>query len=119
MLFIDNKYTNSYFKIIKAAQLRSIIGGYSEKHHIIPKCLGGSNKKENLVSLTAREHFVCHHLLTKMVSSTRAKFQLSKAFNCMLYMTSPVQDRYKVSSRNFESFKKDYSKPSWPSEHHL
>ena len=33
--------------------------GYYEKHHIQPKSLGGSNKKENLVRLTAREHFIC------------------------------------------------------------
>ena len=110
MIFINNKYTNIYFNIIKSAQIRDPLSGYSERHHIIPKCLGGSNKKDNLVILTAREHFVCHHLLTKMVNSTREKFQLSKAFNCMLYMTSPVQDRYKVSSRKFESFKKNYSK---------
>lgn len=36
---------------------------YYENHHIIPRCLGGSNDKENLVLLTAREHFVCHKLL--------------------------------------------------------
>lgn len=40
--------------------------GYTECHHIIPKSMGGSNDKENLVRLTAREHFVCHRLLTKM-----------------------------------------------------
>ena len=38
------------------------------KHHIIPKSLGGSDDACNLVSLTAREHFVCHLLLTKMLT---------------------------------------------------
>lgn len=37
--------------------------GYSERHHIIPKCLGGTNDKDNLVRLTAEEHFVAHKLL--------------------------------------------------------
>jgi len=36
---------------------------YYENHHILPKCLNGDNEKENLVLLTAREHFVCHKLL--------------------------------------------------------
>jgi hypothetical protein len=36
---------------------------YYENHHILPKCLGGSNDKENKVLLTAREHFICHKLL--------------------------------------------------------
>jgi hypothetical protein len=36
--------------------------GYTENHHIIPRCIGG----EETVSLSARQHFVCHWLLTKM-----------------------------------------------------
>lgn len=42
---------------------------YYESHHIIPKCLGGTNDKSNLVLLTAREHFVVHQLLVKMYPS--------------------------------------------------
>jgi hypothetical protein len=39
---------------------------YCEVHHIIPKCLGGKNSKDNLVILTAKEHYMAHLLLTKM-----------------------------------------------------
>lgn len=39
---------------------------YYEKHHILPKCFGGTNESENLVLLTAREHFVAHLLLVEM-----------------------------------------------------
>lgn len=39
---------------------------YGENHHIIPKCMGGNNSKENIVRLTAREHFICHWLLYKI-----------------------------------------------------
>ena len=38
---------------------------YYEQHHIVSKCLGGDNAKENLVLLTAREHFMAHLLLAK------------------------------------------------------
>lgn len=41
---------------------------YYEYHHIIPKCLGGLNNNENLVLLTAREHFICHKLLVENLS---------------------------------------------------
>jgi hypothetical protein len=40
--------------------------GYVEKHHIIPKCLGGTDRKDNLVYLSAREHYVAHQLLAKI-----------------------------------------------------
>ena len=62
------EYTRIYNQLIERAQNRTL-EGYVEKHHIIPKCLGGSNNKENLVELTAREHFLCHKLLTKIYPS--------------------------------------------------
>lgn len=39
---------------------------YYEEHHVIPRCMGGSNAKSNLVLLTAEEHYVAHQLLVKM-----------------------------------------------------
>ena len=47
-------------------KLDNIFYVYYEKHHITPKCLGGTNLKENLVLLTASEHFVAHQLLVKI-----------------------------------------------------
>lgn len=67
MLFINNKYSNWYHKIIANAKSRNLPKDtYAEKHHIIPRSLGGNDTKENLVLLTSREHFVCHLLLVKM-----------------------------------------------------
>jgi len=64
-MFVVNKYTKWYFSIINRST-NNISEDYTEKHHIIPKCLGGSNRKENIAILTPKEHFVCHWLLTKM-----------------------------------------------------
>ena len=36
---------------------------YSERHHIIPRCLGGTDDENNLIYLTYREHFIAHKLL--------------------------------------------------------
>jgi len=68
---LKNKYSNWYFNIIETALNRGwtkkTAPCYVEKHHYIPRSIGGTNK--HLVCLTAREHFVCHLLLTKMVES--------------------------------------------------
>jgi hypothetical protein len=103
-MFTDSKYTKWYFSIIEGAINRTNIG-YTELHHIIPKCLGGSDTVDNLIELTAREHFICHWLLSKMVTETKQKYQLWNAFSCMLYRERPGQERYKVSSKVFESIK--------------
>ena len=62
---LTNKYSKLYYKLTANAKQR-ITHGYIELHHIIPQSLGGSNDRDNLVELTAREHFICHWLLVKM-----------------------------------------------------
>lgn len=44
---------------------------YGEYHHIIPRCLGGNNDKNNIVKLTAKEHYVAHHLLYKIHKTSK------------------------------------------------
>lgn len=66
MIFIDNKYTRWYFSIINNARLANYDHFFCEKHHIIPKSLGGTNEANNIIRLPFKHHFVCHLLLIKM-----------------------------------------------------
>ena len=67
MIFITNRYTCIYFSIIETARSRVLPKDqYKETHHIIPRSMGGDNSSNNLVDLTAREHFICHKLLVRM-----------------------------------------------------
>lgn len=59
-------YTKIYSRLISRAVERKRPEGYCEKHHIVPRCMGGTNAKENLVYLTAKEHFLCHKLLVRI-----------------------------------------------------
>jgi len=58
-------YQKHYNRLIERARIRTI-EGYRERHHIVPKCLGGSDEKDNLVELTPEEHYVAHQLLVKI-----------------------------------------------------
>ena len=58
-------YSRIYESLIRRGKER-IPQGYVERHHIIPKCLGGSDDNENLVALTPEEHFLAHVLLVKI-----------------------------------------------------
>lgn len=99
--YLDNKYTKSYNSIIGTAKARGTVSGYSETHHIIPKSLGGSNRKENLVKLTPKEHFICHRLLPKMTSDI-AKNKMLYAIRRMMYKGNIYQNnRYKATSRTY------------------
>lgn len=65
MTFLENKYARWYFSIVSMAKENRNIGIF-EKHHILPKSLGGGNEQENLVLVTPREHFLLHRLLCRM-----------------------------------------------------
>lgn len=58
-------YAAIYDDLIARARGRSR-HGYMERHHIVPKCMGGSNSKGNMVYLTAKEHFIAHKLLVRI-----------------------------------------------------
>lgn len=59
-------YLNRYNRFVESYKRNLIIkDGYYEKHHIVPKCLGGTDDIENLVLLPARAHFIAHALLHK------------------------------------------------------
>jgi hypothetical protein len=58
-------YTLIYEKLISYNRINPPIG-YTEKHHIIPKCMGGSNETSNMIILSARAHYVAHRLLVKI-----------------------------------------------------
>ena len=58
-------YLNHYNNLINRARIR-ILDSYAESHHILPKCMGGTDDKENLVLLTSEEHYVAHQLLVKI-----------------------------------------------------
>jgi hypothetical protein len=63
-------YKKHYDMLIERSHNR-ILEGYVEKHHIVPKCLGGSDNKDNIAILTPEEHFLAHQLLIKLFPGNR------------------------------------------------
>jgi hypothetical protein len=93
-------YQNIYDKIIHRAKQRQLLG-YGEKHHITPRCLGGSDDKDNIVKLTYREHFLCHKLLCKIHPGN---LKLIYAISFMVYK-SKTQQRL-INSKDFDYVKR-------------
>ena len=91
-------YQKIYYDIIEKAKLetrRKGKGIYYESHHILPKCLNGSDDKENLVLLTAREHYVSHKLLTYIYKGNR------KIVNAFHRMTFDKKGKHNISARDY------------------
>ena len=105
---LTNKYSKLYYKITSNAKQR-ISEGYTELHHIIPQSMGGSNDKENLVELTAREHFICHWLLIKMTEG-KDRSKMLYALNGMK-AENRYQQRYhtKITARVYEKYRIEHA----------
>lgn len=96
-----NKFIDNCISINKISQ-----PSYVEKHHIIPKCLGGKDNVENIVSLSARQHFIAHFMLAKAYGGS-----LWFAYMQMAASPKKLTGRdYKVNSRLYQTSKVEYSK---------
>ena len=105
MLFIENKYYTKYRNIISQALARQPTG-YVEIHHIVPRSIGGTDDKHNLVSLTAREHLVCHLLLPRFTIGEARK----KMFYAVHRMTNKESGEKIKTSRLFEYYRVNHAK---------
>lgn len=99
-------YKRIYDKIIHYRK-NNVYNGYTEKHHIIPRCLGGSNDKDNIVRLSAKEHYICHLLLTKIYKYDKISYYKMVHAFCMMSVSSDNQIRY--NAKKYEKLKIDYS----------
>ena len=107
-MFLENKYYK-WYKELTSKQDRSL-ECYTEKHHIIPKSMGGLDTKENLVVLTAREHYIAHLLLTKCVEK-KYRGKILNAYIMMAQVKDKNQERfYKINSKIFEVRKIELNK---------
>lgn len=104
---LTNKYSKIYNQIIEKRKIQPFNDGYSETHHILPRSLGGLDEHTNLVKLSAREHFICHYLLTKMFQVNTISYY--KMLNAFIMMKCSTLNQKRYYSRLYSYSKEKYS----------
>lgn len=94
-------FFNKYLKFIYYCQTTNK-DGYTERHHIIPKSMGGLDHSDNLILLTGREHFIAHVLLWKAYRNKQTNFALWS-------MKMKEKRNFHLSSKNYEQLKIEHS----------
>ena len=97
-----NKYQQWYDDLMDRAGRRLIPACHTERHHIVPKSLGGPDDDCNLVTLTYREHFIAHWLLTKF----KVGGELRKMQRALFAMTLSSSGRPIAAGWQFEAAKR-------------
>ena len=93
-------YKKQYDLLIMKRKINEPDNPYTEMHHIIPKCMGGKDDMDNLVKLTAKEHYIAHMLLYKHYRTTKLAHAWFSMFRC-----DPNQKRF-FTSKQYENAKK-------------
>ena len=96
----NNKYFNYYRNIIINRINNPILCG--ENHHIVPRSMGGTNGKENIVKLTPKEHYICHLCLIK-ITEGNDYYKMLCAINSMSMHT--FKKTFSYNSRLYELLK--------------
>lgn len=79
-LFIDNEYLDKMLKIIENPD----VSGKVERHHILPKSVGGTDSDDNLIDISVKQHFYVHYYLT-LCSTGKLKMKMNFAFKMMAF----------------------------------
>jgi hypothetical protein len=117
MLDNTNRYSIRYNKLI-SFYLKNQAENVFEKHHIIPKCMGGSDDQNNLVKLPPRAHFLAHYFLYKAFPNS---YKLKHAF-AMMIVNNPYQFReapgklYERARKARSEALKGSTRPEWVKE---
>lgn len=94
-------YKRIYDNLIETRRYRVLDDNiYTELHHINPKFSGGGDNKDNIIKLTAREHFIAHALLAHIYKNTEYATKASCAFRFMYIMSDSNKERY-ISTNSY------------------
>lgn len=97
-------YTKTYYQIIEKRR-HNEPEGYVEHHHIVPKSEGGDDSPDNIVALTAREHYICHLLLAKIYND----YKMLSAVVFMQCKSHSHKRDFKFNSRLYARLKIDFA----------
>ena len=78
-------------------------GEYKERHHIIPRCIGGTDDEDNLIDLYAGEHFTAHKLLAEENPTNK---RLTYAYWCIVHFSNYSKI---CTAEQYEAARKAYS----------
>jgi len=99
-------YAAKYKKFIQSRRLREL-PAICERHHIVPRSIGGTDDPENIISLSPREHYLAHLLL---YHSNPDNVKFAQAMSAMIYGNKKVNKR-ELTSRQYEKTRSIITKP--------
>ncbi len=105
-------YQKHYDALINRARNRTL-DGYVEKHHVIPRCMNGTDDQTNIVSLTAEEHYIAHQLLVKIYPTNAKLIFAAQALGMNSNGNRPNNKKYGWLRRRASKLRTGVKRPQW------
>lgn len=102
-------YEQIYYTLCERSKQRIWEKFTYEKHHILPKSMGGSDAKSNIAILTPREHALAHLLLVRFLKGEN-KAKMIFAIKSMLDYRN--KNRKSLTPRQYEVLRKTFAEQS-------
>lgn len=107
-------YKHIYNQLCERSQTRQWAKFTYEKHHIVPKSMGGTDAKSNIAILTPREHALAHLLLVKFLTGAE-KAKMIFALKTMISYRN--KHRNQLTTRQYETLRQTFQTLSQTSEY--
>jgi len=98
-------YERIYYQLCERSLARKWKKFTYERHHIVPKSMGGTDVKSNLAVLTPREHALAHLLLVRFLSGEH-KAKMIYALKSMIGFRNAT--RQQLTTKQYDTLRKVY-----------
>lgn len=106
-------YKKIYDALVNKAKVRGLdkssVGYYTEIHHIVPRCLGGSDTPDNLVMFTGREHYIAHMLLWKSFPSNISLMRAAHIMSSRWVNATVGGQGCGINSKTYQRLREEYA----------
>lgn len=102
----DETYNYYINRILSLRGYKIQTTDYIERHHILPKCLGGNDDESNLICLYAQEHYYAHKLLAlENPSNTKLQYAWWNMCQC----TQNGERVYQITAEDYAEARRKFS----------
>lgn len=103
---VNESYDSYINRILEVRENIKIENVYQELHHIVPKCMGGTDEKSNLIYLYGQEHYFAHKLLAL---ENPKNYKLQQAWWNMCQCTQNGQRIYDISADDYNQARVNFA----------
>ena len=107
----NEPHITRYLKLIEWLRTQDVSKQYTERHHVVPRCMGGDNNNENIIEISTKAHLILHLILWKAYQGIQPwGGKMASAFNMMRAPSKALPNRRsRLTARQYQRMREELS----------